>query len=211
MATRQPKAAPPPKRSDDTDRRLDKPSATADSPITLLTIVPGATTAFTVSVADYAKLLTEVSLAGFAGEWAALNGTHTISKTPTDTFEVPVDSAAFVDPLPDLATVTAIAIGPPPPTGPLPITQYRELWVHHYDVALAKNQTGYVTATEADAATMIAAGDAIDAYELTMAGPYISVSDPWPKPPPPPPPPAPTPPAPAPSPSPAPAPPVRPS
>jgi hypothetical protein len=63
------------------------------------------------------------------------------------------------------------------------ITEMQAVWVHHTNVPLAKNQVGYIWATKADAATMIAAGDAVDAFAVTMAGPYISASDPWPLPP----------------------------
>jgi hypothetical protein len=73
------------------------------------------------------------------------------------------------------------------PTHP-PITDFVSVWVHHQGVALANNQTGFVTVLKTDADTMIANGDAIPSGDLGIGGPFIT-----PQPPAPPPPPAPAP------------------
>jgi hypothetical protein len=125
-----------------------------------------------------------------------------IEKLNTDNFAI--TAAVATDLTGATATIDFIE-QPHSPNADVPITGYRDVWVHHYNVALANNQTGYVTATQADAQAMITAGDAIDAYDLTMAGPHISVDDPWPPVAAPPPSPSPSPPAPAPSPAPPPA------
>lgn len=57
------------------------------------------------------------------------------------------------------------------PTHP-PITEYQSAWVYKTGVALAGNQVGFVTVLKTAAATMIAAGDAVDP-NLTMDLPEI--------------------------------------
>lgn len=70
-----------------------------------------------------------------------------------------------------MATKT-LAAAPAPKVAPPPVSAYQQLWVHHRGVALAKNQVGWIWALKTDAATMIAAGDAVDPYTTPI--PYIS-------------------------------------
>ena len=44
------------------------------------------------------------------------------------------------------------------------IFEYQDVWVFHEGVALVDGQTGFLTVLKTDAATMIAAGDAVDPY-----------------------------------------------
>jgi len=49
--------------------------------------------------------------------------------------------------------------------GPHPsIFEYQDVWVFHEGVALVNGLTGFLTVLKTDAATMIAAGDAVDPY-----------------------------------------------
>jgi hypothetical protein len=49
--------------------------------------------------------------------------------------------------------------------GPHPsIFEYQDVWVFHEGVALVDGLTGFLTVLKTDAATMIAAGDAVDPY-----------------------------------------------
>lgn len=55
-----------------------------------------------------------------------------------------------------------------------PITDYQDVWVTHPGVALARNKEGgFDTVLRTDAATMFAAGDAVDVYR-TDPLPYIT-------------------------------------
>jgi hypothetical protein len=76
------------------------PAAIPGQPIGILTVAAGAATVLTVSPADYALIGATITLAGGVGEWTALNGAQTVTKTVANTFTVPVDSSAFVDPVP---------------------------------------------------------------------------------------------------------------
>jgi hypothetical protein len=76
---------------------------------------------------------------------------------------------------------TAVTDAPPTPAPAAapahpPITDYEQLWVFHEGVALANNQVGFIWALKTDAATMIAAGDAVSAYTNPL--PYITKKPP---------------------------------
>lgn len=75
--------------------------------LTLTAITAGAITTFGVSSADLAKIIDDtVTFAGFAGDWAPLNGVQTVVKT-ADGFTVAVDSSAFsAAPTPGSITAT---------------------------------------------------------------------------------------------------------
>jgi hypothetical protein len=56
-----------------------------------------------------------------------------------------------------------------PQAGPHPpMSAFRQVWVHHRDVALANNQVGFIWALRADAQAMIDAGDAVDPYTTPL-------------------------------------------
>jgi hypothetical protein len=60
-----------------------------------------------------------------------------------------------------------------PQAGPHPpMSAFRQVWVHHRDVALANNQVGFIWALRADAQAMIDAGNAVDPY-VTLPLPFI--------------------------------------
>ena len=61
---------------------------------------------------------------------------------------------------------TAVADPPAAPkaTTHPSIFEYQDVWVFHEGVTLVNGQTGFLTVLKTDAATMIAAGDAVDPY-----------------------------------------------
>ncbi len=81
--------------------------------------------------------------------------TKTKAAAPTD------GDTAVADPPPARPKKEA----PAAQAGPHPsIFEYQDVWVFHEGVALVNGLTGFLTVLKTDAATMIAAGDAVDPY-----------------------------------------------